>query len=172
MAAESSIVNIGYQGLKQSFDITSNVVQGNFEEAGKGYASHLISGAVAAATEGAVNKITYKGNYVYRALAEGDDISNGIHARDPLANNSGTSHIAGKKQSQWISTTKDKSVAFDKYDSGFGVVRIDLNKAKTGVLDYSKGIGQKGMLNNWALKDKGVLIQHYIPKSAIKRVSQ
>ena len=47
----------------------------------------------------------------------------------------------GKKESDLISTTKDPKVA-KKFDSGNGMVEIDLNKVEGEVIDASGGIGR------------------------------
>jgi hypothetical protein len=78
------------------------------------------------------------------------------------------SHVAGKKLSQWISTTKDEEAAIGKYGE-FGAVRIDLSKVKTDVSDVSGGFG-KGQISNWAKKDKEVLIKDSVPPEAIRRI--
>jgi RHS repeat-associated protein len=44
-------------------------------------------------------------NVVYRGLAQGEDPTTGLRARAPGAGNSPVSHVAGQRQSQWISTT-------------------------------------------------------------------
>jgi hypothetical protein len=105
---------------------------------------------------------------VYRGLAKGDNPANGLVARNATASNSPISHVAGKKDSQWISTTKDLNVAIEKYGQN-GVVRIDLDKVGTNVKDVSGGFG-RGMISNWAKKDKEVLIQGGVPASAIKQI--
>lgn len=88
------------------------------------------------------------------------------------AENSPVGHVAGKKETQWISTTKDKDIATKKYGE-HGVVEIDLSKIKSEIVDFSKGIpDMRGMISNWAKKDKEVLIKDYIPPEAIKSISQ
>ena len=116
----------------------------------------------------AVNAL--KPNYVYRALDKTDDISKGLTARKPNAGNSPESHVAGKKASQWISTTKDKHTALTKYNSGAGVVRINLKKVGDEVVDASNGFAKPGRVSNYAKKDQEVLIKNHIPKKAIKEI--
>ncbi|CAL9498395.1 hypothetical protein SUDANB106_03412 [Streptomyces sp. enrichment culture] len=80
------------------------------------------------------------GNIVYRALAEGEDPAMGLTARDP--SNVGVrplSHVAGKKKTPWISTSKDPSIVFDKYNRGHGVVAIDLRLIPYSYVDISSG---------------------------------
>jgi hypothetical protein len=104
---------------------------------------------------------------VYRGLREGEDPMTGLKARSPGAGNSPVSHIAGKTDSQWISTSTDPSVAFQKYGE-HGVVAIDLAKVDTLIVDYSQGIpGMPGMLSNWAAKDSEVLIMDEVLTDAI-----
>lgn len=52
MAAEGSGANVAFQGFKRTYDIGTNLLDGNFEEAGQGYGSHLAEGALAGAVEG------------------------------------------------------------------------------------------------------------------------
>jgi len=61
-------------------------------------------------------------NKVYRALAKGEDPSKGLTARNPDATGvEPISHVAGKKESPWISTTKDVNVAKNNtLPDGFG----------------------------------------------------
>jgi hypothetical protein len=108
-------------------------------------------------------------NFVYRGLSKTDDIASGIKARAPGAGNSEISHVAGKRDSQWISTTKDLNTATQKYGE-YGVVRIDLNKVKSQVSDVSGGFPQGGRMSNWATRDQEVLIRDFIPADAITRI--
>jgi len=107
-------------------------------------------------------------NSIYRGLAQGENPANGLVARAPGIGNSPISHVAGKIQSQWISTTKDVSIATEKFGK-YGVVEINLTKITSPIVDYSKGIpGKEGtMLSNWAQKFQEVLIQDFIPPNAI-----
>jgi hypothetical protein len=120
-----------------------------------------------------VEQVIKKGdNKVYRGLAEGENITQGLSARTPGAGNSPVDHVAGKKETQWISTTKDKNIATNKYGE-HGVVEIDLSKVQSEMVDFSNGIpDMRGMISNWAKKDKEVLIKDYIPPEAIKSISQ
>jgi hypothetical protein len=106
-------------------------------------------------------------SFVYRGLAKGENPALGLAARSPGADVSAASHVAGKSASPWISTTKSLDVALAKYGQN-GVVKIDLSKVTTEVLDLSNGIpGIKGMLSNWAKKDLEVLIKDFVPAGAI-----
>ena len=110
----------------------------------------------------------FKSRCVYRGLAKGEDAAAGLSARAPGAGNSVASHIAGKRASQWISTTLDEGVARGRFGD-YGVVKIDLSKVDSEIVDVSRGIpGMEGtMLSNWAAKMKEVLIKDYIPPEAI-----
>jgi hypothetical protein len=107
-------------------------------------------------------------NIVFRGLAADEIPANGLRARAPGAGDSPVSHVAGKRESQWISTTKDLSV-IGKYGYGkHGVVAIDLSKVSTGIVDISDGIpGMPGMFSNWAKAQQEVLVKDYIPAEAI-----
>jgi RHS repeat-associated protein len=111
-------------------------------------------------------------NFVYRNLASGENVVGGITARAPGAGNSPISHVAGQKSSQWISTTKSQGTAFGfgKKGSG-GIVRIDLNKVASEIVDLSNGIpGKPGMISNWAKSKQEVLVRGQIPPEAFTRI--
>ena len=105
---------------------------------------------------------------VYRALAEGEDPSVGLFARDPSAVDvQPLSHVAGKNASPWISTTKSRDVAFDKYNKGHGVVAIDTRYAMT-LEDISNGPFPNSPRHSaYARKDQEVLIWQNVPPEAI-----
>jgi RHS repeat-associated protein len=114
-------------------------------------------------------------NFVYRALAPTDTPAIGLVARMPTAANDPESHVAGKKLSQWISTTKSLEIAkaMDLKGDRCGVVRIDLSKVITPVIDLSAGIpgrSPNSMLSRWAKNKKEVLIQIVVPANAISSV--
>ena len=94
----------------------------------------------------------------------------GISARNPNAQNTPQSHVAGKKDSQWISTTKSEQIAKIKYNkSGVGHAEIDLKKVPSDKVDVSNGIdGASPRVNNYAKKDQEFLIRGTIPADAIK----
>jgi len=102
-------------------------------------------------------------------LALGEDPVKGIIARSPGVGNSEISHVAGKINSQWISTTKDPVIAIEKYGQN-GVIRIDLDKITSQISDISSGFPKGGRMSNWARKDQEVLIRDFIPVDAIKRM--
>lgn len=113
--------------------------------------------------------VAAKGNFVYRGLAEGEATAAGLSARLPGAGNSPISHVAGKRETQWISTTKDLGTALEKYGQN-GVVRIDLSKVGSEVRDVSGGFAQGGRMSNWARRDQEVLIRDHVPLEAIFRI--
>jgi RHS repeat-associated protein len=106
-------------------------------------------------------------SFVYRGLAKGESAAAGLKARAPGAGNSEISHVAGKRDSQWISTTRDKATAIDKYGE-HGEVQIDLSKVGSQVSDVSKGFPKGGRMSNWAKRDQEVLIKDSIPSEAMK----
>jgi RHS repeat-associated protein len=123
-----------------------------------------------AAIDVAENLVKKEGdNIVYRALAEGEDITKGLTARAPNVGNSPLSHVAGKRQSQWISTTKSYKIALEKYAKGdpSKVIRINLEKVASKKVDLSGGIPKGGRFSYYAKKDAEVLIKNKIPKKAI-----
>jgi hypothetical protein len=110
-------------------------------------------------------------NKVYRALAKGEDPTQGLVARSIRSHRvSPLSHVAGKRKSPWISTTKDFNIAMGKYNNkGYGVVEIDLNKIRSEIVDLSQGIPKGGRFSNYAKADQEVLIKYSIPADAITR---
>ncbi len=128
--------------------------------------------AKASAAEGEVysseGDALLKDDIVYRGLAEGENPVEGLFARSPSANNSPISHVAGKGASQWISTTRNSNIAINRFGTN-GVVKIDLSKVSSTIVDFSRGIpGNEGtMLSNWAKVMQEVLVQGYIPPEAI-----
>jgi hypothetical protein len=109
------------------------------------------------------------GNIVYRALAHGEDHSVGLTARDPSnAGVSPLSHVAGKKMTPWISTSKDPTIAFGKYNQGNGVVAIDLRRMPFSYTDISDGPFPSSPRHSaYARKDSEVLIWQHVPADAI-----
>lgn len=108
---------------------------------------------------------------VFRGLAANENPVNGLFARAIDAGNNVSSHVAGKMNSQWISTSRDLTKTMEKWGKN-GVVEIDLSKVTTEVLDLSNGIpGKKGtMISNWAKSFSEVLIKNNIPADAIIRI--
>jgi len=111
-------------------------------------------------------------NYVYRNLAVDDVPANGLSARAPGATGvSPLQHVAGKRASPFISTSKTSKAALQFVKKGFhGQVRIDLSKVKNQVIDVSMGPFGTGarMLNSWARNAEEVLIRDFIPPEAIE----
>ncbi|WNI31211.1 RHS repeat-associated core domain-containing protein [Streptomyces sp. ITFR-6] len=105
---------------------------------------------------------------VFRSLSEGEDPALGLAARSPGSTDvSPLSHVAGKRQSPWISTTKLPETAFGKYGAKHGVVAIDLSKIPGRVEDVSGGFPGKGRIDVYARKDQEVLVYQHIPPEAI-----
>ena len=150
-------------GLSEWVDPVDKEFQKNLEADDSKVKSFLWGMAFPFFSEGAVLE---EANVVYRGLAEGEDPALGLFARAPGAGDSEVSHVAGKKLTQWISTTKSKVIALKKYGEN-GVVKIDLNKVDSVVSDVSEGFAGKSRLSNYAQKDREVLIKDYIPPHAI-----
>jgi hypothetical protein len=111
-------------------------------------------------------------NIVYRGLAEGDDPAAGLTARNPAAGNDIASHVAGKRDSQWISATKDLAIAQERFGKN-GVVAIDLSMVSSPIADLSRGIpgmNSNYMLSRWARRNQEVVIQGRVPADAVRRV--
>jgi len=114
---------------------------------------------------------------VFRALREDEDPSLGLRARSPGANTKVGSHVMGKKQSDLISTTKDRSKAEGLFNSGNGVVGIDLDKVSAEVIDASQGVG-KGRVFARTKSHQEVLIRDTggpnppIPPEAIRIIQE
>ena len=146
-------------------DYLGAAIDGGIDVAG----GKIIDGMVGLLRGGGDDVVEEGGEYVYRALREGEDPSKGLVARAPDANVSPLSHVAGKAASQWISTTKNLGTAMTKFDSGNGIVRIDMNIIKADVVDLSNGGNlPRSMMRNWAIKDQEVLIKGSIPAEALK----
>lgn len=121
-----------------------------------------------------VGRAGSEGTMLYRGLAKGEaeGLSRGLSARTPGLRNDVVSHVAGAKQTGWISTTKSLKVA-EKYGE-HGIVAIDPNKVTNHIADISNGIpglGRNHMLSNWARKAQEVLIRDHIPADAITVIS-
>ncbi|KAI9309737.1 hypothetical protein DFJ73DRAFT_771853, partial [Zopfochytrium polystomum] len=104
---------------------------------------------------------------LFRALSRADrqrlDKGKSIKATDPKANITPSQHQEGKKPSQYISTTKDKDLAWDFFDRGNGVVRIDKKKLKGNTIDMQTYPGVGGALTT---REKEVLVENKIPAEA------
>ena len=113
---------------------------------------------------------------LYRALTEEDLQSvyslQGIHARCPSCIDiAPVSHVAGKRQSPWISTSKNPLITAFKYNKqSHGVVIINYTMIKKlGIknVDLSMGGLKARRFNAYAKKDAEVLIWQHIPQAAI-----
>lgn len=82
----------------------------------------------------------------------------GLRARAPGANTDVGSHVMGKRASDLISTTRDQSKAEGLFNSGNGVVAIDLDKVSAPIIDASKGVG-KGRVFSRTKSHQEVLIR-------------
>jgi len=155
------------QALQKGWNsVATPFAQGDMRGAGKVTGAALLTMAPVAK---ALSAIPGR-RYVYRGLAVGENPAAGLTARAPGAVGvSPASHVAGKRASPWISTTKNVKVAREQYGKN-GVVRIDLTKVASEVVDLSKGI--PGLLPTWrmsrrAINAKEVLIRDHIPAAAI-----
>ena len=149
--------------------IVSKIASGDPEALG-GLAGFLITASVGSPELSVAEDGT--ANIVYRGLAATDNPAAGLVARAPNATNTVASHVAGKIESQWISTTRSLEVATSRYGMN-GVVAVDLSKVSSRVVDLSGGISgmsSTSMLSRWAVKSKEVLIQRAIPAEAIRTV--
>jgi len=126
-----------------------------------------------------VNEITENagdGNKVFRALRADEDPTKGLNSRSPGKDTEIGSHVMGKKESNLISTTKDEKKATGLFNSGNGVVEIDLNKVNGEVIDVSSGYG-KGRVYSRTKSHQEVLIKDNgngtpIPPEAIKLIEK
>ncbi|KAI9324201.1 hypothetical protein DFJ73DRAFT_768504 [Zopfochytrium polystomum] len=119
------------------------------------------------------------GDKVYRALTREDrehlDAGRGIPATDPNASITPQQHQAGKKPSQYISTTRNEDKVRNSFDSGNGIVKINLNKVpgnKVDMTQHSKANPDKFTEFQRAImkREKEVLIEGHIPGDACKLV--
>ncbi|WP_276207157.1 RHS repeat-associated core domain-containing protein, partial [Lonsdalea iberica] len=127
-------------------------------------------------------------NIVYRALTEQDAarLANGesIQGKALDGNWSAAEHVANQplsaasnaaggpaKNSPWISTTKDLDIA-RSYDSGHGIIEIDLNKVSSPNAEVWKTAprvnGTGGLPYHRSIWAQEVTVYKEIPNSAIK----
>jgi hypothetical protein len=169
----SNIVDFGINLLPGSYlpEVGRLAGEGRYGDAALMFGSELLGPAGKEIRGfGAVEKAaTAEGNFVYRRLAIGEDPALGLSARMPDAGNSELSHVAGKRDTQWISTTKSLDTALSKYGAN-GVVRIYLSKVGSAISGVSGGIKNGGRMSNWAKRDQEVLIKDEIPANAIERI--
>lgn len=126
-AAQWDVATNSYEGAGKAYTVGKGV------SSASSLAQNGVKTAVSAARSGGGG-----GDYVYRGLSASDDIARGLQARAPGAGNSPIGHVAGKRASEWVSTTKDAATAVEKYGK-HGVVKIDLSKVGSRVEDVSNG---------------------------------
>jgi len=111
--------------------------------------------------------LAHNSEVCFRGLAEGEDPSRGLLARDQNANLVPWEHVAGVRDSQWISATWDENIAWDKFGQ-FGVVEIDLSQIpKANIEDLSKGC-LNPFYDDICIGEREVLIKYLVPPEAIK----
>lgn len=112
---------------------------------------------------------------VFRALRRDEraNIVDGIFGRSwPADEVSPISHVAGARHSPWISTGTNYEKIRELFDSGNGIVVIDLSKVNSVVVDFSNGIpGLEGnMISNFARIVGEKLIKDFVPPEAILKL--
>ncbi len=170
-------------GIADGINAVSYLIQGDYKNAALSAIGILPFGDLAKGlkyfdeaeelVEGVVKYEDEVEEIVYRGLSEIDAAAikkgEGLVARNPSATNSVISHVAGKKDTRWISTTKSESIAKNKYGKN-GYVTINLKKVKSDKVRIDKGINNGGRMSNYAKKDKEILIEKAIPRDAIKSI--
>ncbi len=113
-------------------------------------------------------------NVAYRALREGENPAEGLRARAPGAGTEVGSHVMGKKESSQISLSKSEEIVREKFDSGNGIVEVDLDQVDPALVqDVSSGTG-KGRVFTRTRGHQEVLVndpggaEAPIPPSAVK----
>lgn len=122
-------------------------------------------------------------NYVYRALNRKDyeRLNNGLglEAKNPNGSWNLENHLVnGSGKDSWIndpfiSKTSDINVAkgFDKAGSGYGIVKIDLNKVKSasykGFEIFPRVNGKEGLPYYYSIWQQEISIYQEIPFEAI-----
>ena len=110
--------------------------------------------------------LVHNNEICFRGLAEGEDPSRGLLARDPNGHLVPWQHVAEYPGSQWISATWDENIAWDKFGQ-FGVVEIDLTQiSKDNIVDLSKGCWHPDY-DDICIGEREVLIQYFVPPEAI-----
>ncbi|MEW2326806.1 DNRLRE domain-containing protein [Micromonospora chersina] len=114
---------------------------------------------------------------VYRALRGGEDWTKGLFSKGSNENIEPWNHVAlGPKDSPWISTTRDPTVAFGRYaDNSIGVAEINLKKVSGEVVDAANDLRAPSWVRDTlgidvqgnALRDSEVLIKQHVPAGAI-----
>lgn len=138
-------------------------------------------------------------DYIYRVLRDGENIEEGLKARYPKAKIKPISHIAGKKDSQYISTTttlgaakmflglaKDWNKKKKIVQKTYRIVKINVKELKNinvTIIDLSdpavldkyipkdpKNPKHNSMFRNWATKYGEVLVEGTIPAKCIETI--
>ena len=121
---------------------------------------------------------------VYRALTPHEESSiaggNGINRLTPYHRTTPEQHVGGTQHSRnpWISTTRNKDTAVNKYAAGRGakVATIDLSRMNDSkIIDISSPEKaaehlKRPMSRNFAAADQEVLVHGSIPQNAIIKV--
>ncbi|CAG2221061.1 unnamed protein product [Mytilus edulis] len=135
--------------------------------------------------------------YIYRVLRDDENTAEGLKARNPEANITPSSHIAGKRVSQYISTTanleaatrflglaKDRSKKKRIIQKTSRIVKINVKRLKNvKIIDLSdpavldehipkdpKRPKYNSMFRNWATRYEEVLIEGPIPPECIETI--
>jgi hypothetical protein len=116
----------------------------------------------------------------YRSLNKGDVPSSGLRAKNPNANYTVEGHVLNASRfgfaSQFISTTRSEAIARGKYGGdvpGGRTVKIDLRQVQGEVYDLTDSdcldsLVRGSTAKNFARKDQEVLIEGFVPPSAIQ----
>ncbi|XP_063420624.1 uncharacterized protein LOC134705840 [Mytilus trossulus] len=136
-------------------------------------------------------------DYIYRVLRDDENTAEGLKARNPEANITPSSHIAGKKVSQYISTTatleaaktflglaKDRNKKKKIAQKTYRIVQINVKKlTNVKIIDLSdpavldkyipkdpENPKYNSMFRNWAKKYEEVLVAGTIPAKCIETI--
>ncbi|XP_063420047.1 uncharacterized protein LOC134705212 [Mytilus trossulus] len=138
-------------------------------------------------------------DYIYRVLRDDENTAEGLKARNPEANITPSSHIAGKKVSQYISTTatlgaaktflglsKARNKKKKIVQKTYRIVKINVKKltnveiidlSDPAVLDkhlptdpWPEKPKKNSMFRNWATKYGEVLVAGTIPAKCIETI--
>ena len=116
----------------------------------------------------------------YRSLNAGDVPSRGLRAKNPNATYTVEGHVLNASRfgfaSQFISTTRSEAIARGKYGGdlpGGRTVKIDLRQVQGEVYDLTDSDCLDSLVGgstakNFARKDQEVLIEGFVPPSAIQ----
>lgn len=117
--------------------------------------------------------------YVYRALRDDENPSEGIHPKNPRARFRMTEAVENSLESQYILTTKERLVALyfaeefpghSRASSGHCIVLIDLDRVPAKHYDCSDGSYMDAWkAQNFAIREELILIRGTVPAHAIIR---